>query len=94
MVCEILRGEQHAHHLTAVLVMLENLLTDELTLAVAVGRDPNPLGGAQCLADGPELGGFVSPRCRASAVKAFGAQQDRRPALPLWHDILRFEQVE
>ena len=74
--------------------MLENFLTDELTLAVAVGREPNPLGGAQCLADGSELGGFVAALCRASAVKAFGPQQDRRPVLPLRHDILRFEQVE
>jgi hypothetical protein len=32
--------------LAAILVMLKNLLTDELTLAVAVGGQPNPLGGA------------------------------------------------
>jgi hypothetical protein len=31
---------------------------------------------------------------RASAVKAVGPQQDRRPALPGRHYILRFEQVE
>ena len=74
--------------------MLENFLTDELTLAVAVGREPNPLGGAQCLADGPELGSLIAALRRTSAVKAFGPQQDRRPALPLRHDILRFEQVE
>ena len=74
--------------------MLENFLTDELTLAVAIGGEPNPLGGAQCLANGSELGGFVAALCRASAVKTFGPQQDRRPALPLRHDILRFEQVE
>ena len=90
----VLRGEQHPHHLAAVFVMLENFLTDELTLAVAVGGEPNPLGGAQCLANGSELGGFVAALRRASAVKAFGPQQDRRPALPLRHDILRFEQVE
>ena len=74
--------------------MLENFLTDELTLAVAIGGEPNPLGGAQCLANGPELGDLVTALCRASAVKAFGPQQDRRPALPRRHDILRFEQVE
>ena len=68
MVCRVLRGEQHPHHLTAVLVMLKNLLTDELTLAIAIGREPNPLGGAQRLANGFELGGFVSALCRASAV--------------------------
>jgi hypothetical protein len=27
--------------------MFENLLTDQLTLAVTVGGEPNPLGGAQ-----------------------------------------------
>ena len=90
----VLRGEQHAHDLTAVLVMLENFLTDQLTLAVAVGGEPNPLGGAQCLANGSELGGFVAALCRAGAVEAFGPQQDRRPALPGRHDIFRFEQVE
>ena len=60
--------------------MLENLLTDELTLAVAIGGKPNPLGGAQCLANGPELGGFVAALRRTCAVKAFGPQQDWRPA--------------
>ena len=74
--------------------MLENFLTDELTLAVAIGGEPNPLGGAQCLANGFELGGFVAALCRASAVKAFGPQKDRRPALPGRHNILRLEQVE
>jgi len=74
--------------------MLKNLLTDELTLAIAIGREPNPLGGAQRLANGFELGGFVSALCRASAVQAFGPQQDRRPALPSRYHILWFEQVE
>jgi hypothetical protein len=41
-----------------------------------------------------ELGGLVSALCRASAVKAFRPQQDRRPALPGRHNILRLEQVE
>jgi len=48
--------------------MLKNLLTDELTLAIAIGREPNPLGGARRLANGFELGGIVSALCRASAV--------------------------
>src|SRR6202162_840376 len=74
--------------------MLENFLTDELPLAVGIGAEPNPLGGAQCLANGSELGGFVAALCRASAVKAFGPQQDRRPPLPRRHDILRFEQIK
>ena len=74
--------------------MFENFLTDELTLAVAIGGEPNPLSGAECLANGSELGGFVSALCRSSAVKTFGPEKDRRPALPGRHDILRFEEVE
>src|SRR5258706_4760212 len=85
----ILRGEQHPHDLAAVLVMLENFLTDELTFAIAIGGEPDPFGGAQCLANGLELGGFVSALCRASSVKAFGPQKYRRPALPGRHNILR-----
>ena len=77
MVCEFLRGEQHPHDLTAVFVILENFLTDELTLAVAIGGEPNPLGGTQCLANDFELGSFVSAVCRTSAVKTFRPQQDR-----------------
>jgi hypothetical protein len=42
----VLWGEQHPHHLTAVLIMFENFLADELTLAIAVGGEPNPLDGA------------------------------------------------
>ena len=74
--------------------MLKNFLTDELTLAIAIRGEPNPFSAAQCLADGSELGGFVAALCRASAVKTFGPQQDRRPALPLRHDIFRLEQVK
>jgi hypothetical protein len=57
--------------------MLKNFLADKLTLAVAIGGEPNPLGGAQCLANRSELGGFVSALGGASAVKAFGPQKDR-----------------
>jgi hypothetical protein len=48
--------------------MLKNLLTDELTLAIAIGREPNPLGGAERLENGFELGSFISALCRANAV--------------------------
>jgi hypothetical protein len=56
--------------------MLENFLTDELALAVAIGGEPDPLGGAQRRANGFELGGLVAAVRRACAVKAFGPQQD------------------
>ena len=90
----ILRGEQHPHDLAAVIVMLENLLTDELPLAIAIGGEPYPLCGAQRLTDCPELRGFVAALGRAGAIKAFGTKQDRRPALPGRHDILGFEKIQ
>jgi hypothetical protein len=55
--------------------MLENLLTDKLTLAIAIGGEPNPPGGAKGLANGFELGGFVATLCRASAVKPSGRRR-------------------
>ena len=46
--------------------MLEDFLTDELTLAIAVGGEPDPLNLAQRLANGFELSGFVAALGRAS----------------------------
>ncbi len=51
--------------------MLKNLLTDQLTLAVAIGCKPNSFGGAQRLANGLELSGLVATLCRASTVETF-----------------------
>ena len=56
----ILRGEQHAHDFAAVVVVLENFLADQLAFAVAIGREPDALGGPQRFADRSELGGLVS----------------------------------
>jgi hypothetical protein len=74
--------------------VLENFLTDQLAFTVAVRGEPNLLGGAQGLSNGFELGGSIAALRRASAVKTFRSQQDRRPALSFRHDIFRFEQVE
>lgn len=74
--------------------MLKNPLTDELTLAIAIGGEPDPLCGAQRLADGFELRGFVAAIGRAGAIKPFGTKQDRRLALPGRHDILGFEEIQ
>src|SRR5262249_38886654 len=90
----VLRSKQHPHHLAAVLVMLEDFLTDELTLAVTIGGEPNPFGIAQRLANGFELGSFIATHRRASAIKAFGPQKYRRPTLPRRHNILRLQQIE
>ncbi len=94
MVMRVLRGEQHPHDPAPVLVMLKNFLADELTLAIAIGGEPDLLGAAQSLANDSELGSFFTAFCRARAVKAFGPKKDRRPALPGRHNLLRFEQVE
>jgi hypothetical protein len=40
-------GQQDAHDLTAILVMLKYFLTDQLTLAVAIGCKPNSFGSAR-----------------------------------------------
>src|SRR6266851_1265269 len=70
--------------------MLENLLT----LAIAIGCEPDPLCSAQCVANSFKLGGFISALCRASVVKAFGPQKYRRPTFPGRHNIFWFEQIE
>ena len=74
--------------------MLENFLTDELALAIAIGREPDSLCAALRVANGFELGGLVPALRRASAVQAFGPKQDRRPALPGRHNILGLEQIQ
>jgi hypothetical protein len=57
--------------------MLEDFLTDELTLAIAVGGKPDSFGRAQGFSNGFELGRFVAALGRPGAVKTFGPQQDR-----------------
>jgi len=71
----ILRGEQHPHDLTAILLMLKDFLTDQLTLAVAIGCKPNSFGSAQCLANGLELSGLVATLRWARSVKTFRPQK-------------------
>jgi hypothetical protein len=90
----ILRGKEHPHDLAAVVVMLENFLTDELPLAITIGCEPDLFCSAQRLTDGFELGGFVAALSRAGAIKTFRTEQDRRPALPGRHDILRLKKVQ
>jgi hypothetical protein len=74
--------------------MLKNFLTDELPLAIAIGGEPDFVCGAQRVTDGFELDGFVAAFSGAGAIKAFGTKQDRRPAFPGRHDILRLEKVQ
>ena len=74
--------------------MLEDLLADELTLAIAIGGEPDPRSAAQRLANGAHLLGFVPPAIRPRAVEAFRPQKNCRPVLPCRHNVLRFKQVE
>ena len=60
--------------------MLKNFLTDQLTLAVAIGCKPNSFGSAQRLANGLELSGLVATLCRARSVKTFRNFIERGPA--------------
>ena len=90
----ILGREKHPHDLASISVMLEDLLADELTLAIAIGGEPYPLSGAQCLANGSQLRGLVTTVGRPRAVEAFGPKKNCRPALPCRHNVLRFKQVE
>jgi hypothetical protein len=74
--------------------MFEYFLADQLTFAVAVGCEPDPLRAAQRLANGFELGGLVTAHCRPRAVQPLRSQEDRRPALPFRNHIFRFEQID
>ena len=74
--------------------MLKNFLADQLTLAIAIGGEPNPLRGAQRFANSSEFGGLVAALCRASAVETVRPEQYRRPPLPFRDNILRFEEVK
>jgi len=70
----VLRGEKHAHHLTAIMIVLQNFLADELTLAVAIGGEPTPFGAAPRLPDIPSSAKSserrVNPCSRRSAAKS------------------------
>ena len=58
-----------------------------------IGKSIDYLDFATIELPGPAYG-LVSAICRASAIKALRPQQDRRPALPGRHDILRLKQIE
>ena len=66
----ILGREKHPHDLAAIVVMLKDLLADELTLAIAIGSEPDPLSSAQCLANGAQLLGLITSVSRPRAVEA------------------------
>ena len=67
--------------------MLEDLLPDELALAIAICGEPDPLRDAQCLANGSKLRALVTPVSRPRAVEALRPKKNCRPALPGPHNL-------
>ena len=92
MVRGSLGGEHHPPDLAAVAAVLEDLLADQLALAVAVGGEPDPLCALERVADGLELGGLVAACGGLGAVEPVGAQQHGRPTLPGRHRLFGLEQ--
>ena len=90
----VLGREQHPHHRAAIAAMLQDLLADQLSLAVAVGGEPHPVGRLQRRPDRRQLGRLVAARRRFGAVQSVGPQQFRRPALPCRVDVLGLAQIE
>ena len=90
----VLGGEEDAHHLTAIMIVLQNLLADELALAVTICGEPDPLGASQGVPNCLEFGGLASAFRRASGVEAIGPQEDRRPSLPCGHSLLGLHEVK
>ena len=90
----VLRREQHPHRHAPVAAMLQDLLADQLSLAVAVGGEPHPVRRLQRRTDRLQLGRLVAARRRFGAIQSVGPQQFRRPALPCRVDVLGLAQVE
>ena len=90
----VLRRENGAHHLAAIAHMLQDLLPDQLPLAVAVGRKDHPVAALQRRRDRLKLGLLVAVGVGAGRIKPVGFQQRRGPALPLRIDLVRFRQTQ
>ena len=76
----VLRREQHPHHRAPVAAMLQDLLADQLSLAVAVAGQPHPVRRLQRRPDRLQLRRLVAARRRFGAVQSVGPQQFRRPS--------------
>ena len=90
----VLGREQHPHRIAPVAAVLEDLLADQLPLAVAVGGEPDTVRRLQRRPDRLQLRRLVAARRRLGAVEPVGPQQFRRPALPRRVRVLGLAQVE
>ena len=90
----ILRGEQGPPHPSAIAEMIEDLLTDQLTLAVAIGRQDDVVTGLERRGDGLEFRRLVSAGSGARGIEPFRLEDDARPALPSGMDLLGLGQTK
>jgi hypothetical protein len=72
----ILGRKYHPHHHAAVVIVFQDLLPDELTLAITVGGEPHTLRVSQRGTNRLELGGLVAPGRRLGAVEVLRTQKD------------------
>jgi len=68
--------------------MVQDFLTDQLTFAVAIGRQDDIVAGLERRGDGLELGWLVAAGRRARRIEPIGLKDDARPALPCAIDLL------
>ena len=71
-----MRREQRALNAAAIAEMLQDLLTDELPLPVAIGCEDDAIAGLERGPDGFELGRFVALRRWLGGVEAVRFEQD------------------
>ena len=78
----ILGGEHDPHDLAPKMAVLEDFLTDQLPLAVAIGRQPDTARGTQGGFNRLQLTDLVPPARRFGSVKPVRTQQNSGPAAP------------
>ena len=84
----ILRGKERAAHWPAVAQVLEDLLTDELSFAIAVRGEDDAVAALQRRGDCLELRRFGLLARRPGRVETIWLQQLAGPALPACIDLV------
>jgi hypothetical protein len=90
----ILRREQGPPHASTIAEMVEDFLTDQLTLAVAIGRQDDLVAGLERRGDGLEFRRIVSLGSRPRRIKPIRFEDDAGPALPCGIDLLGLGQPQ
>ena len=84
----ILCREQGPPHAPAIAEMVEDFLTDQLALTVAIGRQDDVVAGLERRGDGLELRRLVPAGSRARRIEPIRLEDDAGPALPGGIDLL------